>query len=276
MSAIQLAIADDDSRRSALAPRLRGATLVDSPDSAQAVAFLAAPPDRASVERYLQAGRHVLLSAGLPLADLDSLSETSRRSTAQLAVVNPDRYLPSRQLIKQQIPDKIGHVGLLRLHRWEHASADPFAGPPLRDLDTALWLVGEPPDRIYAVGRDRFVQVHLGFPGGGMALIDYDGRLPEGDGYSSLSVIAASGAAYADDHQNMQLLYRGGRAQAVRTEEGTRQHVAMIQAFVDGLHAGRDFSEDETAWRQIFAVADAVKNSTTTRMAVGLVGSDPL
>jgi hypothetical protein len=38
----------------------------------------------------------------------------------------------------------------------------------------------------------------------------------------------------------MQLVYRGGRPQAVRTDEGTRPLAAMVQEFVDGLHTGGD------------------------------------
>jgi hypothetical protein len=111
------------------------------------------------------------------------------------------------------------------------------------------------------------VQVHLGFPGGGMALLDFDGRLPPGDGYRSLSVIAFAGAAYADDHTNMQLVYRGGHPQAVRTEEHAGQLAELAQEFVDALRDGRNLT---TIWRDVFAVADAVSRSIASGQAVTL------
>ena len=195
--------------------------------------------------------------------------------------INPDRFLPSRQLIRQQVDSgKLGEVGLVRVHRWEpivgHVSDVPGAtrhvenvpheinGLPtglLRDLDLVLWLVGKSPDSIHAVSRFRIIQVHLGFPGGAMALIDYSNQLPDGDGYQSLSVIGSTGAAYADDHQNMQLVFRGGHAQAVRAEETGRRHAALIQEFVDGLQVGGDVKAIIVEWQSVSDLANAVTQS---------------
>ena len=173
-------------------------------------------------------------------------------------VVNPDRFLPSRQLIRQQLDaGKLGEVGLVRVHRWEpqdSASGDETHGLPtslVRDLDVVLWLIGQSPDAVYAVeqadsksdgSRGRFLQVHLGFPSGAMALLDFADRLPPGEGYQSLSVIGSAGTAYADDHQNMQLVFRGGRPQAVRADESGRRHSALVQEKVEALQAGGDVS----------------------------------
>jgi predicted dehydrogenase len=287
----------DGAGRVGVAARLRGAVVEPCPDLARFrgppdgcdAVLLAGPglPDRATVERLLSAGAHVLLVADpCPSGDvIETLFGTARAVGVQLAVVNPDRYLPSRQLVRKQLPEPLGEPGLIRVHRWEPAAADrppETAGLPeplLRDLDVTLWLAGRRPDRVYAVepkGGDpaapagRCVQVHLGFPGGGMALLDFDGRLPPGDGYQSLSVIAASGAAYADDHQNAQLVYRGGRAQAVRTEERAGLLAAIAQEFIDALRAGRDLSAAAAEWRAVFAVADAVGRSLASGRAVTL------
>jgi predicted dehydrogenase len=206
---------------------------------------------------------------------IEALYAAARASGVQLAVVNPDRYLPSRRLIREQLGGPLGEPGLIRLHRWEPAKPEQPAGLPeplLRDLDTTLWLMRRRPDRVYAIGQGtdgRYVQVHLGFPGGGMALLDYDGRLPAGDGYQSLHVIASTGAAYADDHQNTQLLYRGGHPQAVRTEERVGQLAALAQEFIDGLRAGRDLST-EAEWRAVSVVAGAVRRSLAAGTAVAL------
>jgi hypothetical protein len=105
-----------------------------------------------------------------------------------------------------------------------------------------------------------------------MALVEYAGRLPPGDGYQSLSVIGSAGAAYADDHANMQLVYRGGRPQAVRTDEGAGHLAALVQEFVDALAAGRDTSGTVTAWQRVWAVVDAVQRSLEARQAIALEG----
>lgn len=207
-------------------------------------------------------------------------------STQTEVRVNPDRFLPSRRLIRQQLDaGKLGDVGLVRLHRWEpppSASAEDIQGLPeplCRDLDVVLWLVGKSPLTAYAVEQisatnavGRFLSVHLGFPDGAMALIDFTNRLPSGDGYQSLSVIGSAGAAYADDHQNMQLAFRGGAAQAQRTEETKRQQAVLVQESLADLRAGRNVSESLAAWRNLLRLADAVKRSLESRQSVSVEG----
>ena len=57
-------------------------------------------------------------------------------------VINPDRFLPSRQLIRQQIEaGKLGEVGLIRIHRWEHN--DSGVG-----WDQLASSAGPPPDNV--------------------------------------------------------------------------------------------------------------------------------
>ncbi len=290
----------DDEIARAIATRLRGATVAmciedskvhEPPKLCDAVAFFGrATLEPNVIERYLSAGQHVLLATEscLPNEVLEAFSVTASRENVRLSVVNPDRCLSSRQLIKQQLDaGKLGDVGLVRLHRWEPVSTDNSLSPrgmpaPLvHDLDLVLWLIGKTPDLVYAIEqkaneRDdspgRFVQVHLGFPGGGMALIDYTNRLSPGDGYQSLSVIGSAGAAYADDHQNTQLVYRGGRPLAVRADEGVKQLAALLQEFVDDLQAGRDMSESVVAWRNVLTVADAVRRSLESRQAIPMEG----
>jgi predicted dehydrogenase len=278
-SELRLAVCDRDAaRRERVAARLRGAVVVpDDPAACDAVMLVGAPVRAAE---WLAAGKGVLLVAEpCPVrAAVESLLAAAFDASKQFALANPDRHLPSRQLVRKQLGGPLGEAALVRSHRWEppagHAP-DPAALPEqlLRDLDVALWLVDRQPDRVFAVQQSdaagRYVQVHLGFPGGAMALLDFDGRLPAGDGYQSLSVIAASGAAYADDHQNVQLLYRGGRPLAVRTEERAGHFAAVAQEFVDALRDGRDLTTASSLqWRNTFALADAVAESLATGEAV--------
>lgn len=271
---IRLLAAVDGPRWTAAAARLTGVAIETSLERFDSCDGIISESEREStIAKWLSLRKH-FLHVGPPTdAWSPALSDLAHQYNAQLLVMNPDRYLPSRQLIKQMLPDKLGDSGLIRMHRWSPSSASPLVGLAC-DVDTVLWLVGDLPNSVYALERDdgRFRQVHLGFPGGGMALIDVDGRSPEGEGYQSLSVIGSSGAAYADDHQNMQLLYRGGHPQAVKTEEGTKQTVGMLQAFVEAIRSGRDSSENGAAWSNGDAVLKAVKESIRTRQAVPFGG----
>jgi predicted dehydrogenase len=276
MSEIRLAVCHPDSAAFAgIAARLRGASVEPYSADCTAAMLCGAGP---SPEELLRAGVHVLFVAEpCPSAlALEVLFREAQRAGVKLAVVNPDRYSPSRQLICKQLGGPLGEAGLVRLHRWQPAGTVPeVAGLPeplIRDLDSTLWLAGQKPNRVFAIeqkeGAGWFVQVHLGFPHGGMALLDFDSRLPAGDGYQSLSVIAASGAAYADDHQNTQLLYRGGNALAIRTEERAGQFAEMAQEFVNALKEGGDWVAND--WKLVFAIADAAGKSLASGKAVAL------
>ena len=279
----------------AISLRLRGAVVVPCDDSSlghapaeacDAVAFVGAKsPDTNDIERLLAAGKHVLIAADAsPLRErIERLVHTARQAAAQLSVVNPDHVLPSRQLIRQQIASgKLGEVGLVRLHRWEPGGGEhnlnrwKLPGPLVSDLELTLWLFDKLPNAVYAIRctateaaaqSGDLVQVHLGFPGGGMALITYSNRLPAGDGYQSLSVIGSSGAAYADDHQDRQLVFAGGLPQAARGGEGIIL-APVIQEFVDALREQRDLSDGLSAWTRVWEVADAVQRSLESRQAI--------
>ena len=217
--------------------------------------------------------------------EIKTWCNASTSTNTSISWVNPDRFLPSRQLIRQQLDaGKLGEPGLVRIHRWRSndvsdgfSSNDKLPVVMVRDLDMALWLIGRSPNLVYAVESPpsepaaqagRFIQVHLGFEKGGMALIDFSDRMPDGDQYDSLSVIGSTGAAYSDDQSNRQLLFRGGAAQAVRTDEGVRQHVAMVQEFVDAVAENRDLSASVESWKTVLNVASAVLQSLVTRRSV--------
>ena len=246
-------------------------------------------PDRL-IQPFLFAGKHVLL--GTPLyrtsEQLHRLAESGEQHRAQLVVANPDRYLPSRQLVKQQVDSgKLGEIGLLRIHRWSSFEANDHipheSGVPatmLADIDLTLWLFNKQPSRVYSVRnlvdqesaavRGDNLQVHLGFPGGGMALIDNATSLPAGDGYQTLSIIGSSGAAYIDDHQNTQLLFGGGQPQGILASERTKQAVNLVQEFVDGLKAKQSPSNRISEWQEAERVGQAICKSFSCGQAVHL------
>ena len=82
------------------------------------------------------------------------------------------------------------------------------------EIDVACWLLGDWPEGVYACAlpgveqaTSTGVQIHLGFAGGGMALIDVARRNAAGAAdYFAISLIGSDGAAYADDQHNTNLV----------------------------------------------------------------------
>lgn len=255
---IRLAIIGAPEQRiHALTPRLRGVALSPEETCEALVFFEISLP---TLERALQASKPVLIATehGPARTMLRPLGEMlTRFPDADVAIVNPDRYLPSRQIIHQHLQaGKLGEPGLVRIHRWE-AKLQNIA--MLRDLDTVSWLFKAMPRTIFAVAHGRGAVVHLGFATGGMALIDH-AAVPKGGSYQSLSVIGSAGAAYADDQQNTQLAFGGGPAQAIRTDEGVGQWVALAQEFADRVAQGEKAKVDAD-WPALVALSESVQTS---------------
>ncbi len=251
----------------AVASRLRGVAL-DVAGTLPCDAALFCEDRDDEIEACLRAGKHVLLSPGgrWSKARLQALASIANASNVQFIVANPDRYLPSRKLIRQQLDaGKLGVPGLIRVHRWEPA---PTQESVFRDLDLVLWYFGNSPNVVYAVQH----VIHLGFPGGGMALLDHAHGIPDGDGCYYLSLIGSSGAAYADDHQNRQLVFQGEAPRAIRTGEGDVQWSAMLQAFVDPLTPNNSVREFPS-WQRVWDVADAAEESLKSKQAVAPQGA---
>ena len=250
----------NETRYQALATRLRSAALERVPTAdCDAFAFLSAPAD--DLERWLQVGKPVLVAADLPLATLRQIVD----GRPMVTVTNPERYLPSRQLIKQHLAaGKLGAPGLVRIHRWQAA---PDQSSLMRDLELIHWYFAADVRVAYAVQHARGLQVHLGVGEKGMATIDH-ATIPGGDPYYSLTVIGAHGAAYADDHANVQLAYQGGQPRGILTEEAVGQYVTLLQEFIDALASGHIDSLDRTNVGAILQVFDAISKSIQMTQAV--------
>jgi predicted dehydrogenase len=110
--------------------------------------------------------------------------------------------------------------------------------------------------------------LHLGFAGGGMAVIDYAETLPPGDGYFSLSLIGSTGAAYADDHHNMQLLYGGGHPSALHTGEADLSALAQLQEFLNAVEQNREPLITGADGLRAVEVAEAAAVSLATREGI--------
>ena len=198
-------------------------------------------------QNALAAGKPVLLETppqeATTLATLDAVAADSQVS---LMVGGSLRYAPALSTVQQSVASgQIGVPGLLRAHRWVPAAditveAALENGLLLDEVDLALWLFGQIPNHVLtsssiAPGTDRgCVQIHLGFPDNGMALLDW-GALVQGAGYFSLSLIGSQGAAYADDHHNTQLLFQGGAPAGLNTAGGTCGRLGQLREFIAAI-----------------------------------------
>lgn len=219
--------------------------LTQHADTFEAVAMHASQIHSEQVRDCIAAGKHLLLDSPveLPTDELRTLASDFINAGLHLAIARPKRFQPSIQSLKQSIDaGQLGTLGLVRIHRWEPPSAAPNGSSRIDrladDVDLACWFIGTTPEVVFATASgadDDNVQVHVGFTGGAMALIDVGRNLPPGDDYFSLSVIGSTGSACADDHRNQQLVYSGGAPSARRTDHAPLHRVAVLQDFVDSI-----------------------------------------
>lgn len=245
--------------------------------------ILGEPEPVNAIKRAAGRGKHVLVP-GTPaslMSDFDAAATACSNADICLMWGDSVRYRPTLQSIRASIASgKLGAPGLLRIHRWEATTSDKGSlfGKLTREIDLACWLFDAQPNLIFAAGRGTnddsrefdYAQLHLGFPEDGMALIDFSRRLPDGDDYFSLSVIGSTGAAYADDHHNMQLVYGGGSPSARQTTEGRIARQNQLKKFVSAINEKRTPSVSPSDARTALKIAEAARESVESGEAVRL------
>ena len=288
------AVADADSAQVERAARTVGAAshaatldeLLDVAAETFDAVIITSPPEThaALVQRAVQAGKHALVEPPLaPTAgEAQQVTAASRAAGVRLMLAHPARFQADHRAVKDSLDDgELGRPGLLRIHQWFAATdgSERAAHAGLAALDLALWMFGDLPTHVYAVARPpkitglaaaEYVQVHLGFASGGMTLIDLAHTLPAGDGYDSLTLIGSLGAAYADTHHNVQLLYGGGHAQAVRTEPDESVAAHMLAEFAAAIADEREPAVGGVDGHAALLVAAAVESSLAAATAMTL------
>jgi len=234
-----------------------------------AVVIDANPSQAASFAKAATALGKPTLVGQLP-GGLDVLGQAD----ALLMPAHTWRFLPSIQAVKRSIDaGKLGEPCLLRIHRWlpPESTTESIAKRILPDTDLACWMFGGAPEKIWtlksAVNPD-YIQFHLGFTNDGMAMIDITGSLPADDGYFSLSMIGGTGAAYADDHHNMNLLYSGGQPNALRINQGRTDLTGQLQEFVYAMSEQREAAVTLADTSRAAAVAAQVIESAQTKQVI--------
>ena len=247
------------------------AVIVNTPNDSHADIALAA----------IAAGRHVLVEKPLALS-ADAADEVRRRANeagVRLMVAHTLRFMPANvQVHRALAAGELGKPGMLRSHRWLRR----FPGPPggwkhdparsgglciheaVHEIDQALWLIGERPTHVHALEAPDLLQIHLGFASGAMAICGVATGLPLGSGYYTLSLIGSLGAAYADDHHNMHLVYRGGRPQAFVSDQRAIAARAQLDEFASAIRDGRDPSVSGADAVAALQVAEAAADSAAS------------
>jgi len=227
------------------------------------------PDQAANLAKTATALSRPTLVGQLP-GDLTALGQAE----ALLMPAHTWRFLPSIQVVKRSLDtDKLGEPCLLRTHRWLPPKATPesIAESILPDTDLACWMFGSAPEKIWTLqspNNPDYIQFHLGFANDGMAMIDIAASLPAGDSYFSLSMIGSTGAAYADDHHNMNLLYSGGQPNALRTSQGRTDLIGQLQEFVDAIGEQREAAVTLADTFRAAAVAAQVIESAQTKQVI--------
>jgi len=269
---------------SAIARPTFGELLDTHPDAFDAAIIQTPTDERAShIEAAATAGKHVLVKGplGRSAGAAREMAEACANADIVLMSGQIDRYRPEVSAVRASMDaGQMGQPGLVRSHRWQspptgwRLDPDPSGGILIhqltRDIDIAAWLFDGPPDTVFAVARgadparpDAAV-VHLGFPDGGMAVLDVTTALPQGEGYWSLQLIGADGAVYADDQHNMQLLYAGGSPAARLTSSGDATVLSQLEAFVGAVNSGADTSGSVAAGVLALEVAEAAVASAAS------------
>ena len=258
--------------RSEALRRVRGCEVTVTADSMEAAPGGDGEFDAAVVDSSVDAtgaiaaGKHVLVAAPVAdsLEDTESMLRAAEEVGVFLAVGGLPVNVPANRVILDRLSSgKLGEPGLLRVHCWSGGSSRSLASKLYGHIDLALRIFGSLPAELYCVGRgdQSYLQVHLGFAGGGMAVLDFSDRLPAGQGYDSLSLIGSSGAAYSDDHHNTHLLFAGGNPAALIDDCGDGL-LAEVQAFVDAIAGETLPPTDGEAVLAVHRVLEAIGRSS--------------
>ncbi|MDP6112964.1 MAG: Gfo/Idh/MocA family oxidoreductase [Planctomycetota bacterium] len=229
-----------------------------------------------TIELAANAGKHLLVES--PIASsaqrADEMIANCDRYGVSLMTGQAMRFLPEVAAIKESLESgKLGEAGLLRIHHWGAARQSDI-GRIVREIDLANWIFGRVPSEIYAAGTvSEFVQLHFGF-GEAMAVIDFATTPSDKSGYFSMSVIGSTGAAYADDHRNMQVLFGGNQPAAITTSTGNLHRLAQLQEFVSAINEGRSPAITGADGRAAIQVAEASMESLSSGQAMRFVAGE--
>ena len=180
----------------------------------------------------------------------------------------PSRFHPDALAIRESLDAKeLGRPGLMRMHLWTSPSDSLGNRARIGAVDLALWLFGAEPESVHGISdagdSTACSLIHLGFPHGGMAVLDFTDSLPEGEGYRSLSFIGSRGAAYADDHRDRNLFFSGGAPSASCPDLEQAMVQPMLQHFITCVTEGTDSGAATKSYRRASAIVSKASQGLT-------------
>ena len=259
-----------------LSPASVDELLSDHSDGFDAMVIHAAVDERRDlILRAAAAGKHVFVQS--PLSATASEATKAVASCQEhgvcLMVGNLRRFTPSaREIHGSLAAGNLGRLGLLRIHQWSHGgNGTRSLAAVVGEADVACWMFGAAPDIVFAARPAETArgagdqQLHLGFPGGGMALIDCCQSLPSGSPpYSMLTAVGSLGAAYADDHHNTQLLFQADGLHGLPSQGDGESVWLALSEFADAIAGDRPPMSNGTDGCRALAVVEAAAASQAT------------
>ena len=230
---------------------------------------------------FAKSGKHVLIYGPLSatMNDASKLIACCREGNVRLMIGGTVRFQPAIIAIKGALDsNRLGIPALLRSHSWraiEPAEVVDNEQQLFEQLDLAMWIFDGLPTTVFATRHDDrtdTLQIHVGYPSGGMGLITICKSLPAGHRYCSCSLIGSNGAAYSDDLRQMQLLFQGNSPRAERTTEGILSHVEELREFVTAIEQQREPSVSGADGQQALQLAIAVRRSIEIQQPLKLEG----
>ncbi len=234
-----------------------------------------------------RAGKHVLVQSPMASSseEANRLLNACNSAGVKLMVGSSCRFRPSIVAVKRALESgKLGRPVFLRIHAWIPqvvSTSPPFLPELVELLDLTHWIFGEHPTEIFAMagpGSDMpgkqtcELNSHLAFPTEGMALVSLTHSLPSGSGYNCLTLIGSSGAAYADDHNQSQLLYKGELPAAIKTGEELQELIGLLREFAESIVQDRLPSPTGTEGKDALVLAEWVLKSASERHPIRRIG----
>lgn len=182
----------------------------------------------------------------------------------------PMRFRPDlSEPIQSFRAGNLGRAGLVRMHIWKDKSTGVAFHEKAGAIDLCMEIFGgDSPDSVFwpqssdgTYGRINQA-VHLGFPCGGMAIIDFGEIEKMGDGYDSFTLIGSHGAAYADDHRNRNLVFSNGTVKAAAPDYFHVGTIGLIHDFVERVrenHSPQELQKRLSNISEILEMAGGVQ-----------------
>lgn len=221
-----------------------------------AIAFLSTSSEAgidSVAELLAQHGKHLFVEAAIlkTVEMVNRLSATYRHSAGSLMASFGLRHDPTVKTIRERLANgSLGRPGLLRVHSWNPQQPIDEHLRSLVDLACRLFQASPTVIQAYqqATGASSLcINLHLGFPSGGMALIDLSCLDSAKCDYFAVSLIGSHGAAYGDDHHNMQLQFRGAQRFALVANVRSSGILSQLQHCVDVVVTSDERLLDVTA-----------------------------